>query len=200
LPTLIKVATTERDPEEADVRRAALEGIALLAANLGPGDERLMTDEKLEGALLTAAGDSDPRTRAVAAVALGVIGGEKNLEKLRSMLEDIHPDVRYNAAARLAHQGDAAAAPVLEEMLDQNEIAGVEIEKSEELRPFKRALITINALRAAGQLAEKYPDADLSGLKAAVEKLLAAGVEGELRIEATSALRQLNARGVEASK
>ncbi len=200
LPTLIKAAASERDPQEADVRRAALEGIALLAANLGPGDERLVADENLHDAVLKAAEDPDPRTRAVAAVAMGVIGGEKNLVKLRSMLDDINPDVRYNAATRLAHRGDAAAVPVLEEMLDQSEMAGVEIEKKEELRPFKRALITINAVRAAGQLAEKNPDADLSRLKAAVEKLLAAGVEGEVRIEATSALRLLNARGAQAAK
>jgi hypothetical protein len=55
-------------------------------------------------------------------------------------------------------------------------------------------LITINALRATAQLAEKNRDADLGVLKTAVEKLLAAGVDGEIRVEATSALQRLDAR------
>ena len=195
LPALIKAATTERDAKEADVRRAGLEGIALLAANLGPDDDRLADAGPLEQALVNAAEDSDPRIRTVTAVAMGVIGGAKNLERLRAMLEDTNPDVRYNAATRLAHHGDLAAVQTLNEMLDQDETVGVEIEKNEEMRPFKRALITLNALRAVGQLAEKSSAADLGTLKAAVEKLLSGDATGEIRIEATSALRLLNARG-----
>ena len=57
-------------------------------------------------------------------------------------------------------------------------------------------MITLNALRAVGQLAEKNPTADLGPLKAAVEKLLASDASGEIRVEATSALRRLDARAV----
>jgi HEAT repeat protein len=138
--------------------------------------------------------------RTVAAVALGVIGGDENLDKLRAMLDDTNPDVRYNAAVRLAQRGDAAAAPTLVEMLDQQETAGVDIEKNKEMRPFKRALITINALRATGQLSEKNDVADLGPLKNAVEKLLAGDASGEMRIEATSTLRQINARPTATAK
>jgi HEAT repeat protein len=133
-------------------------------------------------------------------VALGVIGGEKFLERLRVMAEDTNPDVRYNAATRLAHHGDSASVPMLVEMLDQNENAGVDVEPEEKMRPRKRVLITINALRAAGQLAEKNPEADLSALKAAVEKLLAGDLPSDVRVEATGALRELNARAATASR
>jgi HEAT repeat protein len=199
LPTLIKAATTQADDREADVRRAALEGIALLAANVD-AIEQLSDNGPLEDAIVKAAEDTDPRMRTVAAVAMGVIGGPKNLERLHAMLEDTNPDVRYNAATRLAHHADAASVPALVEMLDEDETAGVEIEKTEAMRPFKRALITVNALRAAGQLAEKNPDADLGPLKMAVEKLLSGSATGEIRVEATSALRQLNARGKQTAK
>lgn len=77
---------------------------------------------------------------------MGVIGGPF-VERLHAMLVNAHPDVRYNAAVRLAHHGDAAAVEVLAEMLDQDEQAGVEAEKEKKMQSFKRALITVNALR-----------------------------------------------------
>ncbi len=192
LPILIKAATTERDEREGDVRRAALEGIAVLADNVGGTDPHFADNAELNDALLKAASDSDPRTRAAAAVAMGVIGTEPYQERLRAMVEDSNPDVRFNAALRLAHLGDAASIPVLEEMLNPDEQAGVESEKETEMRPYKRALITINALRAVDQLIAKNSTVDTSALKAAVERLLGDGAEGEIRVAATNTLRLLN--------
>ncbi|HEX3726847.1 MAG TPA: HEAT repeat domain-containing protein [Pirellulales bacterium] len=194
LPTLVKAATTERDDKEGDVRRAAIEGIAILAANFKPGDKRFTEDRSLQDALLRAAGDPDARTRAAAAVAMGVIGGPAFVERLHAMLEDTHPDVRYNAAARLAHQGDIAAESVLVDMLDPNQEAGVEVEKHEDMRPFKRTLITVNALRATAQLAEANPNADLEPLRAAVKKLVDSNLQGEVGVEAINVQRQLERR------
>jgi HEAT repeat protein len=190
LPALVKAASTVRDAKEEDVRRAALEGIALLASNV-PDQKAFAENRELEEVLLGAAADDDPRTRKVATVALGVIGTPRMLEKLHFMLDDANVDVRYNAAVRLAQRGDVAAVPVLVEMLDPEEMAGVQAEKDPKNRPFKRALITINALRAAEQLAAKNSDADLSTLRAAVKKLLAGDAAGEIRMEATSLLRKL---------
>ncbi len=84
--------------------------------------------------------------------------------------------------------------PVLVEMLDPQEKAGVEVEENVEMRPFKRALITINALRASSQFAEKNSDADLVALQAAVEKLLASDPTPEIRIEATATLQHFEKR------
>jgi len=193
LPTLIKAAGTNRDEKEGDVQRAAIEGIALLADH--SEDRKPFTDNApLEAVIEKAAADPDARTRSVAAVALGVIGMPKMIEKLHYMLEDTNPNVRYNAAARLAQRGDVAAIPVLEEMLDPAEMAGVDLEQNKEAKPFKRALITLNALRATSQLATKNSDADLKPLEAAVKKLLSGEISGETRVEATGVLHQLEHR------
>ena len=194
MPTLIKAATTERDENEGDVRRAALQGIAIMAANFAPDDQRFVDNEKLQEALLQAAGDSDPRTRAAAAVAMGVVGGPRFVDKLHFMLDDASPDVRYNAAVRLAHLGDSAATDVLAEMLDQDEDAGVEAEQEKDMRPFKRSLITMNALRATEQLSDKNRTADFGALESAVSKLRDSKAPADIRVEATSALRQLRNR------
>jgi len=199
LPALVEAAGTARDEKEADVRRAALEGIALLAANVGADNKQFSDNPRLEEVLFAAAADDDPRTRSVAAVDLGVIGTARMLDKLHFMIDDGDPNVRYNAATRLAQRGDAAALPVLLEMLDPQETAGVDIEKNPELRPFKRALITINALRAGGQLGEKNRVADLGELKTAVDALLAGDASGEIRVVATLVQRQLEDRAAKAT-
>jgi HEAT repeat protein len=195
LPTLIEAATTVRDEKENEVRRAALEGIALLADNAGSSNAEFASNPQLEEVLLAAAGDTDVRTRNVAAVGLGIIGTPPMVEKLHFMLGDAYPDVRYNAAVRLAQRGDEAAVPVLVEMLDQQEQAGIKVEKEAMMQDFKRALITINALRASGQLAEKNSSAELAPLQTAIDKLLAGKVTPETRIEATSALHHFAKRG-----
>ena len=194
LPVLIKAAATERDDRESDVRRAAIEGIALLADSFEAGDKRFVENEPLQEALAEAARDADHRTRSAAAVAMGVIGGPAFVDKLHFALEDSHPDVRYNAAVRLARLGDAAAVDVLAEMLDQDETAGVEVEQQKDMRPFKRSLITVNALRATEELAGRNPTANLSTLEAAVDRLRDSDAPAEIRVEATSALRQLRKR------
>ncbi len=199
LPVLIEAATTVRDEKESDVRRAALEGIARLASNVGADDSHFADNSQLEEVLLDAAADADPTVQSVAAVSLGVIGTPRMIEKLQFMLADANPDVRYNAAARLAQQGRESAVPVLVEMLDQQETAGVDAEQKPELRPFKRALITINALRAAGQLAERNSQANLGELEAAVKKLLGENPTPEIRIEATATLQRLEKRAAPAA-
>ncbi|MEX2111770.1 MAG: HEAT repeat domain-containing protein [Pirellulales bacterium] len=197
LPALIKAASTQRADAESDVRRAAIEGIALLAANFPDDDPRFVDNQKLREALSEAAGDSDHRTRAAAAVAMGVIAGPVFIDKLHFMLADSHPDVRYNAALRLAHRGDAAAVDVLAEMLDQDETAGVEAEQQAEMRGFKRSVITVNALRATQQLAEKNPGADLGALEVAIERLRDSTAPADIRVEATSTLQKLRGRAAQ---
>lgn len=192
LPVLVRAASTQRDEREADVRRAALEGIAILASN-ATDTQPMLDDEKLREALLAAAGDDDPRTRSVAAVAMGVLGGEVFKARLRNMLDDADANVRYNAATRLAHWGDPASIDVLKEMLDLDENAGVEQERKE-LKDFKRALVVQNALRASEQLAAANPQADLRPLEAAIEAILARNsIHQEMRVGATETLRTLRA-------
>jgi len=60
----------------------------------------------------------DPGLRAVAAIALQRIPGAEGAEALRGALSDPVLEVRANAALSLATRGDAAAAPVLLDLLD----------------------------------------------------------------------------------
>lgn len=193
LPVLLKAASTQRGPEEATVRRASLAAIALLAENVQKSGGTL-ANEQLDTTLLAAAGDSDPLVREVAAYAMGSVGTPELDVKLRSMLKDSYANARYNAATGLARRGDAAVVPVLVEMLDPEEMAGVEIEKDEDARDSKRAVIVINALRSTGQLAKANPAADLAPLVAAIEKLLTANLQSQIRVQAADVLKQLQQR------
>ena len=192
LPVLIEAAATERDPRELDVRRSAIEAIAVLASNLGP--DRLRARPELISVLREAADDARPPLRSAAAFALGVIGGIEAEAKLEDLLADPYPDVRYNAATGLARHGNTSSVDVLLEMLDPSESAGIEVEKQEPARDFKRALILVNGLRATGQLASANPRADLSRLRKAVERLAESDVEEPVRLKAIEVLHQLQGR------
>ena len=193
LPVLIEAATTERDPREVDVRRSAIEAIAVLASNLGPS--RLRSRAELIAALREASQDTRAPLRSAAAFTLGVIGGSEAETELAALLSDAHPDVRYNAATGLARHGDVKAVDVLLEMLDPSETAGVDVEKQEPARDFKRAMILVNALRAAGQLAAANPSVDWSRLERAIEGLARAEAAGAVRVEAADVLDRLRTRG-----
>lgn len=167
LPVLVKAAETRRDAKEDPVRCAALSAIALLAQNAPPPDAAL--EKQREQVLLEASRDEDKLVRSTAAFAMGVVGGEALLARLRDMLGDSYPDARYNAATGLARHGDPAAVEVLAEMLDPEETAGIQIEENEQAREYKRALVIVNGLRAARQLVA-HESADDPQAIAALEK------------------------------
>ncbi len=190
LPTLLKVAATERSEQEVEVRWAALGAIALLADNMKAKGQLAHAD--LHAVLMQAAGDEKAIIRSAAAFALGVMGDEPSLARLEVMLADAHPDVRYNAATGLARHGKAVCADVLAEMLDPLEMAGVEAEGREGSREFKRALIQVNALRAVGQLTAANADLEVDPLREAIRKLLAASPNLEIQVRAKEVLHQIS--------
>ena len=196
LPVLVEAAITERDPREVDVRRSAIEATAVLASNVGPS--RLRSHAELITALSEAADDARPPLRSAAAFTLGVMGGPEAEAKLAALLADPHPDVRYNAATGLARHGNVKAIDVLLEMLDPSETAGVDVEKQEPARDFKRAMILVNGLRAADQLAAANPSADWSRLERAIERLARAEVDGAVRARAGEVLDRLRTREAKA--
>ncbi|HTU26726.1 MAG TPA: HEAT repeat domain-containing protein [Pirellulales bacterium] len=191
LSTLVKAAA-RRDEKEGEVRLAALQAIAVLAENLSraqPGQSLAKPD--VVEVLLDASHDADARVRGTAAYSMGVVGGDKLVARLAEMLADGNPDVRYNAAMWLAADGDERAADTLAEMLDPEESTGVELEKEEKLRPYKRALIVGNALRAAQKLHAKNPAADLSAVRGQLERLLASNPDKVERVAAAELLEEL---------
>jgi HEAT repeat protein len=209
LPALIKAAQTERAEEEVDVRRSALEAIALLVDHRENKETPADTlHPELMPTLLSASREDNARIREGAAYALGVVGGSEGLARLKEMLGDVEANVRFNAATGLARQKDLSSIEVLVEMLNLEETAGLKDEEGPQARDFKRALIVINGLRAAKQLADGRPDADLSQLTSAVESLLAsdmarqfhqADYASEIRTQATTLLKELQQRAVPAA-
>ena len=178
-PVLLRAATQQNHDADIDVRRSALESIALLART---NRQRFQSDEKLMGVLRDAVftrggGDKKTRRREAklrerAAFALGVIGGRPALDVLSQVLTDPQPNPRYNATTGLARHGDSRAIPMLIEMLDaDNEFADVG-EAKEPAQQWKRLTVLNNGIQATRLFIEQNSAADRSGLKLALQKLI----------------------------
>lgn len=76
-------------------------------------------------ALVTIARSEDPGIRKSVAHALGSLPSPEAFAGLRSALLDSTEDVRWNAAVALGYRGDAAALPVLLQMMDRAHLANV---------------------------------------------------------------------------
>jgi len=176
--SLLKAAKTDRDPQEALVRRGALQAIAVRAYNLSQLEPpQSLVDPNLEPTLFELAGDENPLVRSETAYALGQIGTTTALAQLEKMLLDPHPDTRYNAAIALAQHGNVTAIPTLAEMLDPEEMSSVREEPNEAAQFYKRSLIVTNALEKAEQLHGEQPDADFAPVVEVLETIIAAPPE-----------------------
>lgn len=192
LPMLLKAAQTERDPAEMPVRFAALRALEVYLAQM-PRFEGASHAELL-GVLQAAAQDERPAIRSAAAFALSGEASPEALARVKLLLDDAFPDVRFNAAMSLARHGAAEAGPVLIEMLDPAQTAALEVEDQTGARDAKRHKIHLNALRAVAALAEANPQADLGAVRAAVARLANDGAERDVQLAATELLRRLDAR------
>jgi len=187
LPVLIEAASVRNTEADADVRRTALEAIAVLAGNVPP--ETLTANPRLLPVLLEAAAERSDAVRNAAAFALGVVGGSQAEEKLQTLLSDPNTDVRYNAALGLARQGNPAAVDLLVEMLDPQRPMDSPAEQSPAERDFRRATILTNALRVTERLADSGEH--LPRLIEAVEQLSRANVDLAVRARAKEVLLKL---------
>jgi hypothetical protein len=199
---LLKAAETNRDPREMLVRHGALEAIServYTLQHLDPPEE--LTDDGVQSALLRLADDEEAQIRSDAAFALGQLGTPAAIERLEVIVDDPDPDTRYNAAVALAHRGNEKSVETLTEMLDPTETSGLEKEKNDSGRKFKRAVIVSNALKASEVLAEKKPDADLTALTDALARLAEADAQTledaqlpeRVRVDARHVLNKLKA-------
>src|SRR5439155_11800901 len=138
--------------------------------------------------------------RAVADYALGVIGGAEARQRVEQMLHDTYPNARYNAATGLARRGNAKCERVLREMLDPDNRLAVKDEINPNDQARKRITVLINGISGTLHLAESNPAADLSSLKASIEKLATAPLEqitvdrSKIKNAATEALGRLSAK------
>lgn len=215
LPVLLKAARQEADPVEVQVRFSAVEALATLAHNCGPqalqenadAMETLLaaTNEADDAPLAAPANNSDEPSlyrphaelRAVAAYALGVVGGEVATKRLESMLHDTYPNARYNAATGLARASNARCVPVLREMLDPENPFAVKDEANPNDQARKRTTVLLNGIKATLQLVASQPAKELEPLVESLEKLRDAPLntvtidQSKVRAAATEALRAI---------
>lgn len=192
LPALLQAATLNRAGDELEVRRSAIQAIAVLADNLDPAE--LAQQQDLMPTLLELAGDRESEVRSAAAYTLGVIGGEAASEKLDILLSDAAPNVRYNAATGLARHGEASAVPVLVEMLDVDRVGGVDEGAEESEAEMREAAIVLAALSATSKLAAANPTADVGPLHDAVSGLTDVKMK-RIRLAALQVQRELEQHG-----
>jgi HEAT repeat protein len=106
-------------------------------------------DEAALPALLRLVAHEDAGLRKTAAHALGVFRTEEAGAALGRALADPVGDVRWNAALALARHGDSAAAPVLVEMMDREQLA-----RDEAITPAQTEEILLQAIAGAAGLAD----------------------------------------------
>jgi hypothetical protein len=195
LPVLIKAAATQRDEKEIDVRRAAVQGLAVIVSNLNDASlpEKF---PQLVQTLVDASKSDNDMLRSEAAFALGRFDNSAATDRLREMLDDPHPDARFNAAGFFARKGDEAALPVILEMLDPEQALSLKNEKEVAHRE-KRMVININGLRNLVALNSAKPGLDLTAATKAVEELTHSKMP-EVRDNALDAKRKLKVQKAEA--
>ncbi len=189
LPVLVKAARS--DPER-DVRRKALNAIAVLASSLGRlNPPQSLTSDALADALVELANDKDELIRSETAFAIGVVAAAPDADPrlddaLRQLADDPYTDARFNAAAALARFGSPLAPAAVAEMLDLEAIdssltgekAITEDQSSQALRSqqaYKRNTILNSALAAIEMMLDnKTPPAALAPVEKALAAFLAA--------------------------
>lgn len=213
LSPLLAAAERERSPEEIEIRLGALEGLTVLATQLGP--QTFQQHERAVDILLECSRASDDsaaptegqspdykphgEVRGTAAFALGVVGGERANDRLAIMLDDPYASARYNAATGLARQGDARAVPVLLEMLDPGNELAVKDEQYQSAQEDRRIQVVKNGIEAATQLARKSPGSPQDSLHNALQRVAeegcpnikSAGARSALQMQAKEALGRM---------
>lgn len=213
LPPILRAATLERDPTEIDVRRTALEAVAVYANN--NRDAVLSENKACMDALIAASRErtevvTEKQARAdlrsTAAFVLGVIGGEPALERLVILLDDPATNARYNAATGLCRHGDARAIPVLLEMLDPENQESAASEEHESGRAWKRLQVIDTGIRSAAQLAEHNSTDDVEPVRSALQEIVdselasfGSRVRHGIRLNAADSLLAMQAAGSKAA-
>ena len=199
LPVLMTVATTPSGDNQNQliVRLAAIEALALLIENVRKNQPDFADPRLLATLLELASQQAEPEgsVRYRAAFALGIFGGdaaEKQLVAMTDVFREPNIDARFNAATGLARMGNPAAVPVLIDMLDPEQRAGL-VNEAESAKEYKRSLIQVNGLRAVEQLLDSKADFDLAQIRAAVQQLLdAPNLPAGVKLKAQEVMNQLN--------
>ena len=117
-------------------------------------------DAKAVPDLVALAAHDDPGLRKTAVHALRVFPSPEATAALEGALGDPVGDVRWNAAGALAYRGDRAAVPVLEQMLDREQLGRGEAVTAEQLEG-----ILLQAIAGAALVEDPRLDARLRSLE-----------------------------------
>ena len=169
LDPLLSAADSKSTDDQATTKRAAVRGLASLAATLRK-EQPTWSDPKVVTALVDASKSDNADLRSDSAFALGVLGDPTANARLTQMVDDEHADARYNAGVGLARVGDAAALQVIKEMLDPDQTLATK-EENEANRLEKQRMIHVAGLQALAELARKNPNIDLQPAAFPVEQL-----------------------------
>jgi HEAT repeat protein len=105
---------------------------------------------------LYTAQDADAGIRKMVVYALGALPGDGQTTTLRTALEDVAPDVRWNAAVALSRKGNRDGVPVLKQMLDRDYVERTvtrDVRQDADQDPV--ADVMISGLRAAATLKDE---------------------------------------------
>jgi HEAT repeat protein len=135
--------------------------------------------------LVRLAHHEDAGVRKTAVHALGVFATDEAAAALHEATNDAVQDVRWNAALALGRRGDAAAAPVLREMLDRKQVTKALTDADPKQPPDAAAVeeIIVEAARSAATT----PD---SGLRPLLESLRDGDASLAVREAARAALER----------
>ncbi len=181
LPPLLTAAVQERSLRDIDVRRAAIEAIAVFASHGETAQEEAVM--KVLQAAARERSDSQQESearaelRSTAAFALGIVGSSAAHDRLEMLLADGYANARYNAALGLARGGDPRAISVLLEMLDPANEAAADTESHQGGKESKRLMVITNGIRGAAELAKNNDGDDLSPLTSALQDLIDSDLE-----------------------
>jgi hypothetical protein len=171
-----------RDDKDPSVRGEAIKALAVLADDLRLQEsEELIFNDDLVDTFIALANDKNDLIRTETAFALGTLvqlpdADPRLTDELVKLVDDLYPYARYNAALALARQGNMVVVPAVAEMLDLESLSvSVKTDEDETFQKFNRNTILKNGLQATENLHQKSPQADLSELRAAIEKLITDG-------------------------
>ena len=142
------------DADQPEIARAAVEALAVLAANLAAADETFSDPEAVTAAVLAASESPEQGLRSSAAFSLGVVSGDGAAERLEVLCNDVNDDVRYNAALGLARLGRGFAWETLAEMLTLPDVAAPPGDDEAQAARYKRAMVVVNALKGVSMLVD----------------------------------------------
>ncbi|MCA9174860.1 MAG: HEAT repeat domain-containing protein [Planctomycetales bacterium] len=197
-PTLVKALQQEQSPLDLPVRRRAAEALAVLAGSVDLAQDGEVVEGLIEASRDRSANPEEKllrgELRSAAAFALGMVGSPAALDQLEIMLTDVYANARFNAATGLARQGDARCVDTLVAMLDPDNAEAVADEESEEGQRFKRAELLGNGIKSVRKYLQASPEADMTSLRAALQKLADANLSRDVTMAAKETVMLIQQR------